>query len=143
MSYVNKTVSINGTEKDFIKAFANELTSADNRITCETDIDAEFANEDSSYIPTIIFNINNCYKIKLIRGSAIAGKTYLYNIKAAINNIDKSSVSLNFLGTIKQAISYFINFALMIFVCTNKLRFACYCINTIAISYNVKILFVI
>lgn len=101
MSYVNKTVSINGTEKDFIKAFANELTSADNRITCETDIDAEFANEDSSYIPTIIFNINNCYKIKLIRGSAIAGKTYLYNIKAAINNIDKSSVSLNFLGTMK------------------------------------------
>ena len=101
MSYVNKTVSINGTEKDFIKAFANELTSADNRITCETDIDAEFTNEDSSYIPTIIFNINNCYKIKLIRGSAIAGKTYLYNIKAAINNIDKSSVSLNFLGTMK------------------------------------------
>ena len=101
MSYINKSVSINGTEKDFIKAFANELTSADSRITCETDIDAEFANEDSSYIPTIIFNINNCYKIKLIRGSAIAGKTYLYNIKAAINNIDKSSVSLNFLGTMK------------------------------------------
>ena len=101
MSYVNKSVSINGTEIDFIKAFANELTLADSRITCETDIDAEFANEDSSYIPTIIFNINNCYKIKLIRGSAIAGKTYLYNIKAAINNIDKSSVSLNFLGTMK------------------------------------------
>ena len=101
MSYVNKTVSINGTEKDFIKAFANELTSADSRITCETDIDAEFANEDSSHIITIIFDVNNCYKIKLIRGSAIAGKTYLYNIKAAINNIDKSSVSLNFLGTMK------------------------------------------
>lgn len=54
MSYVNKIISINGTEKDFIKAFANELTSADNRITCETDIDAEFANEDSSHIITII-----------------------------------------------------------------------------------------
>ena len=27
MSYVNKIISINGTEKDFIKAFANELTS--------------------------------------------------------------------------------------------------------------------
>ena len=67
MSYINKSVSINGTEKDFIKAFANELTSADNRITCETDIDAEFANEDSSHIITIIFNVNNCYKIKLIR----------------------------------------------------------------------------
>ena len=68
MSYINKSVSINGTEKDFIKAFANELTSADGRITCETDIDAEFANEDSSHIITIIFDVNNCYKIKLIRG---------------------------------------------------------------------------
>ena len=71
MSYVNKIISINGTEKDFIKAFANELTSADNRITCETDIDAEFANEDSSHIITIIFDVNNCYKIKLIRAVAI------------------------------------------------------------------------
>ena len=79
MSYVNKSVSINGTEKDFIKAFANELTLADSRITCETDIDAEFANEDSSHIITIIFDVNNCYKIKLIRATIIGGNTYQYN----------------------------------------------------------------
>ena len=76
MSYVNKTVSINGTEKDFIKAFANELTLVDSRITCETDIDAEFANEDSSHIITIIFDVNNCYKVKLIRAVAINRATY-------------------------------------------------------------------
>ena len=101
MSYVNKTVSINGTEKDFIKAFANELTSADNKITCETDIDAEFANEDSSHIITIIFNVNNCYKIKLIRAVAINRATYQYNIQTVVNNVDKSSASLYFLSTMK------------------------------------------
>ena len=101
MSYINKSVNINGTEKDFIKAFANELTSADNRITCETDIDAEFANEDSSHIITIIFDVNNCYKIKLIRAVAINKATYQYNIQTVVNNVDKSSANLYFLGTTK------------------------------------------
>ena len=101
MSYVNKIISINGTEKDFIKAFANELTSADNRITCETDIDAEFANEDSSHIITIIFDVNNCYKIKLIRAVAINRATSQYNIQTVINNVDKSSTGLLFLGLTK------------------------------------------
>ena len=101
MSYINKSVSINGTEKDFIKAFANELTSADSRITCETDIDAEFANEDSSHIITIIFDVNNCYKIKLIRAVAINRATSQYNIQTVINNVDKSSAGLLFLGATK------------------------------------------
>ena len=101
MSYVNKIISINGTEKDFIKAFANELTSADNKITCETDIDAEFANEDSSHIITIIFDVNNCYKIKLIRAVAINRATSQYNIQTVVNNVDKSSTGLLFLGLTK------------------------------------------
>ena len=101
MSYVNKIISINGTEKDFIKAFANELTSADNRITCETDIDAEFANEDSSHIITIIFDVNNCYKIKLIRAVAINRATSQYNIQTVINNVDKSSAGLFFSSAMK------------------------------------------
>ena len=96
MSYINKSVSINGTEKDFIKAFANELTSADSRITCETDIDVEFANEDSSHYITIIFDVNNCYKIKLTRGTIIGGNTYQYNIQTVINNVDKLSATLFF-----------------------------------------------
>ena len=101
MSYVNKIISINGTEKDFIKAFANELTLADSRITCETDIDAEFANEDSSHIITIIFDVNNCYKIKLIRAVPINRATYQYNIQTVINNVDKSSAALYFLDVSK------------------------------------------
>ncbi len=104
MSYINKTVSINGTEKDFIKAFANELTSADNKITCETDIDAEFANEDSSHIITIIFDVNNCYKIKLTRGTIIGGNTYQYNIQTVINNVDKSNANLYF-SSVSRAVT--------------------------------------
>jgi len=96
MSYINKSVSINGTEIDFIKAFANELTLADSRITCETDIDAEFANENSSHYITIIFDVNNCYKIKLIRNTIIGGNTYQYNIQTVINNVDKLSANLFF-----------------------------------------------
>ena len=104
MSYINKTVSINGTEKDFIKAFANELTLADNRITCETDIDAEFANENSSHIITIIFDVNNCYKIKLTRGTIIGGNTYQYNIQTVINNVDKSNANLYF-SSVSRAVT--------------------------------------
>ena len=104
MSYINKSVSINGTEKDFIKAFANELTSADNRITCETDIDAEFANEDSSHIITIIFDVNNCYKIKLTRGIIIGGNTYQYNIQTVINNVDKSNANLYY-SSVSKAVT--------------------------------------
>ena len=104
MSYVNKTVSINGTEKDFIKAFANELTLADSRITCETDIDAEFANEDSSHIITIIFDVNNCYKIKLIRAVAINRATYQYNIQTVINNVDKSNANLYY-SSVSKAVT--------------------------------------
>ena len=104
MSYINKSVSINGTEKDFIKAFANELTSADNKITCETDIDAEFANEDSSHYITIIFDVNNCYKIKLTRGTIIGGSTYQYKIQTVINNVDKSNANLYY-SSVSKAVT--------------------------------------
>ena len=115
MSYVNKTVSINGTEKDFIKAFANELTSADNKITCETDIDAEFANEDSSHIITIIFNVNNCYKIKLIMGYAINAATNRYGICRIVNGVPYTSadLALSTYSTISAVITRTFNFMLI------------------------------
>ena len=115
MSYVNKTVSINGTEKDFIKAFANELTSADNKITCETDIDAEFANEDSSHIITIIFDVNNCYKIKLIMGYAINAATNRYGICRIVNGVPYTSadLALSTYSTISAVITRTFNFMLI------------------------------
>ena len=115
MSYVNKIISINGTEKDFIKAFANELTSADSRITCETDIDAEFANEDSSHIITIIFDVNNCYKIKLIRGYAINAATNRYGICRIVNGVPYTSadLALGTYSTISAVITRTFNFMLI------------------------------
>lgn len=115
MSYINKSVSINGTEKDFIKAFANELTSADSRITCETDIDAEFANEDSSHIITIIFNVNNCYKIKLIMGYAINAATNRYGICRIVNGVPYTSadLALSTYSTISAVITRTFNFMLI------------------------------
>ena len=115
MSYVNKIISINGTEKDFIKAFANELTSADSRITCETDIDAEFANEDSSHIITVIFDVNNCYKIKLIRGYAINAATNRYGICRIVNGVTYTSADLAFstYSTISAVITRTFNFMLI------------------------------
>ena len=115
MSYINKSVSINGTEIDFIKAFANELTSADSRITCETDIDAEFANEDSSHIITIIFDVSNCYKIKLIRGYAINDSTNRYGICRIVNGVPYTSadLALSTYSTISAVITRTFNFMLI------------------------------
>ena len=115
MSYVNKIISINGTEKDFIKAFANELTSADSRITCETDIDAEFANEDSSHIITIIFDVNNCYKVKLIREGAINTSTNKYKICGIVNGVTYASAYLAFgaYSTISEVTTKTFNFMLI------------------------------
>lgn len=47
--------------------------------------------------------MSNCYKIKLIRAVAINRATYQYNIQTVVNNVDKSSANLYFLGTTKPA----------------------------------------
>lgn len=96
MSYINKSLSINSTEIDFIKAFVNELTSADSRIICETDIDAEFANEDTSHIVTIIFDVNNSYKIKLKRIGSLSTLTNNYYISLIVNDKENNSVGFVF-----------------------------------------------
>lgn len=115
MSYINKSVSINGTEIDFIKAFANELTSADSRITCETDIDAEFANEDSSHIITIIFDVNNCYKIKLTRVYTVDTSINRYEIGRIVNGVTHTSTELAFgtYSTISEVTTRTFNFMLI------------------------------
>ena len=86
MSYINKSISIYGTDKDFIKAVVDELTSADSRIVCETDIDAEFANEDASHKVTVIFDINGCYKLRFVREAKSQSVNYWY-MEQVINDI--------------------------------------------------------
>ena len=96
MSYINKTVSLYGTEKDFIKGFVNELTAADSRITCETDIDAEFEGTSTGHKPTIVFNINNCYKLNFVRQYSTGNTTALYNISQTINGTVTNNTTMFF-----------------------------------------------
>lgn len=96
MGYTNKVISLNSTELQFIKTFALELTAADSRIVCETDIDEQFA--DTANKPTIIFNINNCYKIKLVRKNALSDVSnptdyYIYSIYNDIENTNAGAFS--------------------------------------------------
>lgn len=78
MSYINKSISIYGTEKDFIKTVVNELTAADSRIVCETDIDTEFANDDTSHKVKVVFNVNGCYKLRFAREVKSQSVNYWY-----------------------------------------------------------------
>ena len=84
MNYINKTVSVYGTEAEFMRTFATELNSADNRIVCETDIEAEFSKGDE-YEPIIVFNVNNCYKIKFKRQTILRISASTYYITCIIN----------------------------------------------------------
>ena len=86
MSYINKSISIYGTEKDFIKTVVNELTTADSRIVCETDIDTEFANENTSHQIRITLNVNNCYKLRFVREAKSQSVNYWY-MEQVINDI--------------------------------------------------------
>ena len=86
MSYINKSISIYGTDKDFIKAVVDEITSADSRIVCETDIDTEFANDDTSHKVKVVFNVNGCYKLRFAREVKSQSVNYWY-MEQVINDI--------------------------------------------------------
>lgn len=85
MSYIKKTVSINGTEQQLVQEFINEFTSADSRIVCETtDIDTQFS--DTSNNPTFIFNINNNCYIEMKREYSLGSNLITYYIFSVIAN---------------------------------------------------------
>ncbi len=99
MSYINKSISIYGTEKDFIKAVVNELTAADSRIVCETDIDAEFANEDVSHQIRIALNVNNCYKLRFVREVKSQSVNYWY-MEQVINDTITNGAKIYYCNTL-------------------------------------------
>lgn len=93
MNYINKTVSVYGTEAEFMRALATELNSADSRIVCETDIEAEF-NKEGAYKPIIVFNVNNCYKINFKRQSQLSIGSQGYAVTCVINGNETVSSTL-------------------------------------------------
>lgn len=90
MGYINKSVSVNSDEKTFLKTFVEQLTSSDSRITCDTDIDEQFA--DITNIPAITFNIANSggCKIQFIRKTALSTTEFIYFCDFYINGIKYS-----------------------------------------------------
>ena len=82
MSYYNKTVSVYGTELQFIQKLIEEITSADSRITCTTDdIEEQFA--DVSATPTFSFDFAGWDTITFTRSGS--GVTTDYLISSTTN----------------------------------------------------------
>lgn len=76
MSYYNKTVSVYGTELQFVQKLIEEITSADSRITCLTDdIDEQFA--DDSATPTFSFNFVGWDTITFTRNGSGMASNYI------------------------------------------------------------------
>lgn len=64
--YLRQTISVSGTEADFLKAFVKSLTDLNIGITCDTDIDAALTG-DTSYA-TVILSFFGMFDLKLKRG---------------------------------------------------------------------------
>lgn len=100
MSYYNKTVSVYGTELQFIQKLIEEITSADSRITCLTDdIEEQFA--DASATPTFSFSFAGWDTITFTRSVSDSATDYL--ISSATNTSAYSSISFAFTSQYRGA----------------------------------------
>ena len=96
MSYIEKSISIYGTELQFLQAFINAITAADSRITCTTnDLETQFA--DTSNKPTFTLSVDGIYTITFTRSdklSSISCYKYVVTSSTYSGNLD-----LNFFGS--------------------------------------------
>ena len=96
MSYYNKTLSVYGTELQFVQKLIEEITSADSRITCLTDdIEEQFA--DTSATPTFSFSFAGWDTITFTRNSSDFASDYV--IRSTTNTSTYSSISFISLST--------------------------------------------
>ena len=94
MSYIEKSISIFGTELQFLQAFINAITAADSRITCTTkDLAAQFA--DNSNRPTFTLSVDEIYTVTFTRenqlryygsGYSITSSAYSGNSTLSFSN---------------------------------------------------------
>lgn len=96
MHFLDKTISVNGTEKDFFKKLIAEVTAADDRISCDTDLDTEFSKESDK--PQIIFNLLNVCTLTFTRGQQLSSQSKDYSIELSYNS-ENISASLNIMNT--------------------------------------------
>lgn len=81
MSYIEKSISIFGTELQFLQAFINAITEADSRIKCTTDLAnlaAQINGNDTSIIPTFELSVHGICTITFTRdyNKNSSGNTY-------------------------------------------------------------------
>ena len=83
MAYYNKTISIYGTELQFVQALIAAITEADSRITCTTtDIEAQYAA--TSGTPSFTFSVDGDYTIVFTRDQPIIYGTPGLRISAPV-----------------------------------------------------------
>lgn len=94
MSYIEKTISMYGTELQFLQAFINAITAADNRITCTTnDLETQFA--DTSNTPTFTLSVDGIYTITFTRGRVLSDDNYVYRVTSSVSNDDSLYLDFN------------------------------------------------
>lgn len=83
MAYYNKTISVYGTELQFVQALIAAITEADSRITCATtDIEAQYAA--TSGTPSFTFSVDGDYTIVFTRGNTINNNTDIFIISEPV-----------------------------------------------------------
>lgn len=94
MSYIEKSISIFGTEIEFLQAFINAITAADSRITCATDIEAQFA--DPSNTPSFTLSVGGIYTITFTRDDILSNTSYEYIVTSST---DSGNIGILFSGS--------------------------------------------
>ena len=93
MSYIEKSISIFGTELQFIQAFINAITAADSRITCTTkDLETQFETETNTptFTLSVSDSVNEICTITFTRYGALSSSGYKYIVSSSTysGNID-------------------------------------------------------
>ena len=88
MSYIEKSISMYSEEKPFVQAFINAITATDSRITCATDIAAQFANDSNT--PTFTLSVDGIYTITFTRGSPLGGTSSYYSVTSSAYSGDST-----------------------------------------------------
>lgn len=94
MSYIEKTISMYSEEKPFVQAFINAITATDSRITCATDIEAQFANDLNT--PSFTLSVDGIYTVTFTRNASLGSASSYYSItSSAYSNSSTFSFSNN------------------------------------------------
>lgn len=87
MSYIEKSISIFGTELQFLQAFINAITAADSRITCTTkDLETQFETETNTptFTLSVSDSVNEIYTITFTRNEVLSSRGYRYVVTSSM-----------------------------------------------------------